>query len=102
MNDCTDNWGIFDKGQTSTSEELFSFATLEISIGPFWHISEEDMLDTDTLESLDLKTARLNHPSNLSIFSFCQNNQKGIRTHTLYFTRRGLDILGRRVLSFKF
>lgn len=66
----TNYWHIINKRESCSSEKLFSFTSFEVTISPFWHFSEENMLYTYTLQSLYLMTTSLNHTTDLSIFSF--------------------------------
>ena len=51
------------------------------------------MLDTDTLEFLDLVSAGLNHTADLAVFPFFQDDSKCIRADTFYFTGLRLNKL---------
>jgi hypothetical protein len=61
---------IINERKSCSSEKLFSFTSFEVTISPFWHFSEENMLYTYTLQSLYLMTTSLDHTTDLSIFSF--------------------------------
>lgn len=51
------------------------------------------MLDTDTLESLDLVPASLYHTADLPIFSFLEDDPECIRTDSFYLTGLRLNKL---------
>ena len=82
---------IVDKWQGSTTQELFSLTTLELTVGSVWQISQENMLDTNTLETFDTVSTCLDHTSYLTIFSFGEDDGKSIGADTFYFTGIGLD-----------
>jgi hypothetical protein len=91
MDHLADDRRIIHEGKCSTTEEFFSFTALELSVGTIWHYSEEYMFDADTLEPFDLMTTSLDHTTDLSIFTFCEDNSKCIRARTFYFAGKCLD-----------
>lgn len=88
--------------ECSSTEELFSLASFELSIGAIGHLANHDMLYADSFESLDAMSTCLDHTTNLSIFSFSEDDAKCISAHASYFTRLCLDELSPIFSSSKF
>ena len=85
------------KWESSSSEQLFSLTSFELTISTIGHLSEHDMLDTDAFELFDLMATGLDHTTNLSVFSFFEDDTKSIGTDSFYFTRLSLNkFLGNR------
>ncbi len=91
MDNFANNRREVDEGECTSTEQFFSFSSLELSERTIWHLSEHDMFDTDSFQFFHAMPTCLDHASDLSIFSFCEDDAESVRAYSTDFTGLCLD-----------